>query len=117
MKTSLRLARPGSFWVTAMVSTLLLFGIVYPWLGAHSELLAIPIVGGTILTFYSQVSAIGIRTLVKRPSISSELIAFENERRLAWLADVKYRAFLADSFRMSLAENGDTVRRKQRQAD
>lgn len=101
-----------------MVSTLLLFGIVYPWLEAHPELLAIPIVGGTILTFCSQVSAIGIRTLVKRPSISSELIAFENERRLAWLADAKYRAFLADSFRMSLAENGDTAsRRKQRQAN
>lgn len=115
MKASLRLARPGGFWVTAMVSTLLLFGVVYPWLEAHPELLAIPIVGGTILTFCSQVSATGIRTLVKRPSISSELIAFENERRVAWLADPKYRAFLTDSFRMSLAESGDG--RKQRQAN
>jgi hypothetical protein len=109
MKTSLRLARPGNFWVTAMVSTLVLLGIVYPWLEAHPDLLAIPIVGGTILTFCSQVSAMGIRTLVRRPSISSELIAFENERRLALLADAKYRAFLAGFFRMSLPDDGDTI--------
>jgi hypothetical protein len=109
MKTSLELARPGNFWVTAMVSTLVLFGIVYPWLEARPELLAIPIVGGTILTFCSQVSAFGIRTLVKRRSIPSELIVFENERRLAWLADPKYRAFLVGLYRMSLAEDGDTV--------
>lgn len=115
MKTPLKLARPGGFWVTAMVSTLVLLGIVYPWLEAHPELLAIPIVGGTILTFCSQVSSIGIRALVKRPSISSELIAFENERRLAWLADPKYRGFLAGLLRMSVAEDDDTVSgRKQR---
>jgi hypothetical protein len=92
-----------------MVSTLVLLGIVYPWLEEHPDLLAIPIVGGTILAFCSQVSVIGTRTLVKRPSISSELIAFENERQLAWLADAKYRAFLAGLFRISLAEDGDTV--------
>jgi hypothetical protein len=115
MKTSLKLARPGNFWVTAMVSTLVLLGIVYPWLESHPELLAIPIVGATILTFCSQMSAIGIRPLVKRTSISSELIAFESERRLAWLADAKYRTFLAESFRMLLAEHDDTISsRKQR---
>jgi hypothetical protein len=115
MKTSLRLTKPGGFWVTAMVSTLVLLGIVYPWLDAHPALLAIPIVGGTILTFSSQVSALSITTLVKRPSMSSELIVFESERRLAWLADPKYRAFVVDSLRMSLAEHRDPVgERKQR---
>jgi hypothetical protein len=115
MKKALKLARPGSFWLTAMVSTLILLGIVYPWLETHSQLLAIPIVGGTILTCCSQLSAIGIGTLGKRQSISSELIAFETERRLTWLADPKYRAFLAQSFRMSLTEYEDTISaRKQR---
>jgi len=115
MKNSLKLPRPGSFWLTAIISTLMLLGIVYPWLETHSDLLAVPIVGGTILTFCSQLSAISIGTLVKRPSISSQLIAFEIERRLTWLADPKYRAFLAESFRMSLTERDDTINgRKQR---
>jgi hypothetical protein len=62
MKQSLKLDRPGSFWLTAMLSTLVLLGLVYPWLDAHPELLAIPIVGGTVLTFCSQFSAVRMRT-------------------------------------------------------
>jgi hypothetical protein len=39
--------------------------------------------------------------------ISAELIAVENEQRLIRLADPRYRAFLAELFRMSLTADHD----------